>query len=115
MIGAVMSRFYGNISDGVLMANVPRDALADGHHLADLVGKKGFAARRLCQALEHPRVPVLIAFVEYTHGIDDGAGLPGQFHDLVQAARTGIVAAITDDEKYFLIPAASLQFLQPFS
>ena len=76
-----------------------------------LAGKKGFAARRLCQALEHTRVPVWIVFVEYTYGVDDGAGLPGQFHDLGQAARARVVTAITDDDQHFLIPAACLQFL----
>ena len=73
------------------------------------LGKKGFATRRLRQALEHARVPVRIVFVEYTNGVDDGAGLLGQFHDLGQAMRAHVVTAITDDNQHFLIPAARLQ------
>ncbi len=71
-IGAVTSQVGRNVSDRVLMANVPGDALADGHYFTESVGKKGYAARRLCQALEHTRVPVRIVFVEYTYGVDDG-------------------------------------------
>src|ERR1017187_1180669 len=111
MISTVTGGVAWNISDRVLMANVPRDAPADGDHFAEPSGKKGFASRGLCQALEHTRVPVRIVFVEYTHRIDDGAGSLGQFHDLGQAMRAHVVTAIADDNQHFLIPAARLRFL----
>src|ERR1022692_3084817 len=57
------------------------------------------------------RHPVLIFFVEYTYGVDDGAGLLGQFHDLGQSAGARVVTAIADDDQHFLIPATCLQFL----
>ena len=63
------------------MAYVAGDTLADGRHLRQLVGKKGFAAGGLCQAFEHTQVPFLIFRLEYTYGVDDGARLPGQCHD----------------------------------
>jgi len=62
----------------------------------------------LCQVFEHTQVPFLILCLEYTYGVDNGIGLPGQFHDLGQAVRAGIVAAIADYDQHFLIPAASL-------
>jgi len=65
-----VSRVEWNIPDRVLMADVPGDALADGHHFADLAGKKGFAARRLRQALEH-RVPVRIVLIEQAYSVND--------------------------------------------
>ena len=63
-IRTVTSRVAGNISKRVLMANVPSDALADGHYFAELVGKKRLAAGRPRQALEYTGIPVRILFVE---------------------------------------------------
>ena len=63
------------------MTNVPGDAPADGCHFAELLGKVGFAARCRCQPLEHTWVPVRIFFVEYANGVNDSAGLSGEFHD----------------------------------
>src|SRR5689334_18489107 len=110
-ISTITSRVGRNISDRVLMANVPGDALANSHHFAELLWKKGFTARRLCQALEHSRVPVRIFFVEYPYGVNDRAGLSGEFHELGQAARAGIVTAITDDDQHFPVPIACPQLL----
>ena len=81
-----------------------------GATLGEVFGEESFAAGGARQALEHTRVAVRIVFVEYAYGVDDGVGLPGQFHDLGQAARAGVVAAIADHDQHFLIPAARLQF-----
>src|ERR1051326_1475268 len=112
-VSTVTSRVARNISDRVLMPNVPGDALADGRHFAELFGKVGFPARSYRQALEHTRVPLRILFVKYAHAVNDGTGLSGEFHDLGQAARTGIITAITDDNQHFPVPIACSQFLQP--
>jgi hypothetical protein len=64
---------YTNSSRGlhpsVLIADVLGDALTDGRCFAELVGEERFAARRLCQAIEHSRIPVRIILVEKTDGI----------------------------------------------
>src|SRR5689334_21600341 len=68
----------GHVSDGVLVANLPGDTVANIGYSTKLAGKEGFPAGGLWQAMAHPRIPVQIAFVEQTNGVDDGAGAPGE-------------------------------------
>src|ERR1035438_6438372 len=97
------------ISDGVLMANVARDALANGYHLAVLAGEEGFAASYPGEAAQHVRIAVGIRFIEDADGVYQGGGSPGHFQDVGQGVRAGVIAAVANDDQYFLFRAAGLQ------
>ena len=59
-------------------------------------GKKASPPVVRARRLQHTRIPVRIVFVEDTYGVDDGAGLLGHLHDLGQAVRARVVAAVAD-------------------
>src|SRR5450759_3352115 len=109
--GAGPRRTAGKISDGVLIANVVRDAFADGYHLFVLAREEGFAASYPGETAEHVRVPVGIRVVEDADGVYKGGGLFGHLQDLGLAVPAGVVAAIANHDQHFLFPASGLQML----
>lgn len=101
----------GDVSDGVLMPDVARDALADFDNLIELAWKVSFASGCPGETAEHPRVPVLIVFFKDADGVDEHVGLFRQFQDISQRVCARVVAAIANDDQDFLVPDALMHAL----
>ena len=109
--GAGFRRVAGNVSEGVLIANVARDALADRYDSLSSPGKKASppvapARRRSTlgfrSASSLSKMPIV-----YTRALDSAA----IFKTSARLCAAGVVAAIADDEQHFLVAAAGLQML----
>ena len=72
MIGASVVVDGGDIGQGVEVANVVGDGLADGGELFGGLGEEGFAAGFFGEAIEDGGVLILVLVVEDADGVDDG-------------------------------------------
>src|SRR5258707_2314647 len=68
-MGTVPCGVSGNVSDGVLIANVPGDVSANSDDIVKMLRKECFATSCLRQAFEHIRVLVWILWVEDPNGV----------------------------------------------
>src|SRR6185436_1449024 len=64
MPGAGLRRIARNITEGVLIANLARDAFADRRDTSEFVGEEGFSAGCAGETAEHAGVPVGILIIE---------------------------------------------------
>src|ERR1700732_5325045 len=94
---AILLRVRGNISDGVLIPNVPGNTLTNLCYRAGLIGEEGFTTRRVRKAIKHLRIRVVIVWREKTDGVNDGARALRHLQHLRQAVRAGVIGSVADD------------------
>src|SRR6476646_1304717 len=80
--GAGLRRVAGNVADGVLVANVARDALANGYDL-----------------VENGGITVLVLRIEDSDCVYENARLLPHFQDVDETVGASVVAAVADDDQ----------------
>src|SRR5579864_8378238 len=105
-VTAVAGGIGRDVTDGVLIADIVRDTGANINHVGDFLRKECLSASRARQPAEHVRVAVGIVFVIDAGRVDDRVGLLRQVQNPVEGVGARVVAAIADDDQYFLVEDA---------
>ena len=85
------------------MANVARDAFANGDDFIRLAGKEGFSARCPRETASTPGFLSLIIFVEYADGCTRLVRLFCHLQDSGERVGAGVIAAIADYDQHLSV------------
>src|SRR5208282_2677054 len=102
----------GDVGDGVLVADVASNALADGRNVFECFWQKCLAARCLRKPLEDDGIAIGILVIEDADRVDNYAWLADHGHDFGQLVFAGVVASIADYDQHFLVPIPLLQVFE---
>ena len=116
---SVFRRVGGIVAEGVLVANVAGDLLADRPHLVEGFGEISHAAgdfgkfRQFFLRLAHHFLVVLAVVVaEYADGVNRGVRIARRLSSFPKGFAAGVVVAVGDHEQHALVLVALLQVVE---
>src|SRR6185436_11561247 len=107
--GAGPGRVGRNISEGVLIANIASDTVANRGHLIELAREEGLTSGGFRETAQYPRISIWIGWFENADGVNQRPGFRDSSQNVFQVVAARVVGTVADDQEHFPISRAGFE------